>query len=243
MDRLRASLPPARLQRYDLACEGTGVDPMDLYRWSNSIALATFDDISHVEVSMRSSMAQELADRYGMEWYRNTDILDYPTLKLIDKAWAQGRLQDLTVDLPVLHGKLVSSLMFGFWVKILGRGSKYNNDRRVYDTLLWKPALRHAFPGVGDLERKRVQTAARVVQQLRNRVAHHEHIIWGIPLQGDSSSNNSPTRISVLQAHTALLELAGYTNEGLKSWLEENSRVLEIIDQCPIENTGTFLLK
>lgn len=69
MHRLRATIPAVRMQRYDDACRhDQDVDGVDLYRWANSVALAVFEDLGHVEVAMRSAMARELADRYGLEW-------------------------------------------------------------------------------------------------------------------------------------------------------------------------------
>ena len=86
----------------------------------------------------------------------------------------------------VFRDKVAATLMFGFWVKTLGRGTFYQvedgpRQRRTYDTLLWKSALRKVFPNVGEVDRARVEAAARNVQALRNRIAHHEHIVWGIP--------------------------------------------------------------
>lgn len=250
VQRLRAALPPARLQRYDAACVGTGVDPMDLYRWAGTVALAMFDDLSHVEVAMRSAMADRLASTHGLHWYQRTDLLDTNTLKLIATAWKQGGLSRLQAPPEVLHGKLVASLMFGFWVKLLGRGGFYTSgaghtavrERRIYDTLLWKPALRHAFPHVGDLERARVEETARSVQALRNRIAHHEHIVWGVPLPGARTADGTTTRLSVSQTHGALLALAGYVDEDLKSWLRDYSTVENQLRACPLAGRTSLLL-
>lgn len=247
---LRSSIPPARIARYDATCANTGTDPMDLYLWSGSVALAVFRDLSHVEVSMRSRMAEQLVTRYGTDWYRRTDILDSGTLKLIDRAWDQAKLSQLNAPADVIHGKLVASLMFGFWVKVLGRGSNYINrsvspavrERRIYDNILWKPALRYAFPNVGDVERAKVETAARRVQELRNRVAHHEHIVWGVPLPGERRPHQPTTRLPVSQAHDTLLTLAGYFDTGLETWLRHNTTVPTLLSQCPLQEQDRLLL-
>lgn len=250
MDQLRAALPAARLARYEHACANTTTDPVDLYLWSSSVALAMFDDLSHLEVAMRSRMADRLAATYGMQWFQRKDILDSDTLKLIKTAWRQGGLSQLNASADVVHGKLVASLMFGFWVKILGRGGYYEDtttkpdtrQRRIYDTLLWKPALRHAFPNVGDLERAKVEGSARQVQALRNRIAHHEHIVWGVPIPGAKYADGSAVRLSVTQAHNTLLNLAGYTDTGLEEWLRHHSAVPTRLAECPLANTRDILL-
>lgn len=150
MDRLRASIPEPRLAPYILACAGTSVDPIALYLWAKQVSLAVFDDIATLKVAMRSAMARELSSTYGINWYQNAGILDDETLRLINTAWRTGRLGQIASSPDVVHGKLVSSLMFGFWVKVLGRGGYQGQgaerQRRIYDTVLWKSALRQAFP-------------------------------------------------------------------------------------------------
>lgn len=246
MHRLRATIPAARLAPYERACAGTKVDAVDLYRWASSVALAVFDDLGVVEVAMRSAMARELETAYGSQWFRRTDLLDDDTSKLIDDAWRVGRLGQLTGTPDVIHGKLVATLMFGFWVKILGRGTYQgkgtSRQRRIYDTTLWKPALRNAFPNVGNLDRARVETAARRVQALRNRIAHHEHIVWGVPLPGENNPDGSILRMPVTAAHETLLTLAGYVDSGLEDWLRQYSQVNDRLSLRPVSDPSRFLL-
>jgi len=246
MHRLRATIPAARIARYDAACAGTSVDAMELYRWANSVALAVFDDLSTLEVAMRSAMARELASAYGVTWYRRQDLLDDGTLTLIDEAWRVGRLGSLTSAPDVVHGKLVATLMFGFWVKILGRGGFQGRgparQRRIYDTLLWKPALRNAFPQVAPLDRSLVEASARRVQTLRNRIAHHEHIVWGVPLPGEKEADGSIVRLPVATAHETVMDLAGYVDPGLESWMRQYSQVNLRLAACPLGDRSGLLL-
>lgn len=246
VDRLRATIPPARLAPYERACQGFDVDPMVLYRWASDVALAVFDDVGTLEVAMRSAMAQRLADIYGLRWWQDESLLDDETLKLIQRAVKQGRLTALAVPDDVLHGKLVATLMFGFWVKTLGRGGYQgfgaHRSRRYYDDRLWKPALRFAFPNVGRLERQRVEQAARRVQHLRNRVAHHEHIVWGVPVVGEQTKSGAPVRLPLSQAYRNLLELAGYLDVDLRGWLVDNSRLPATLDRCPLPDGRNLLL-
>lgn len=247
MDRLRATIPAPRLAPYETACAGTSVDPIILYRWAGSVALAAFDDLGHVEVAMRSAMGRELAAAHGLQWFQRTDLLDNDTLKLIEGAWKMGRLSQLTAPPEVIHGKLVATLMFGFWIKVLGRGTYFQEEggprqRRIYDTLLWKSALRMAFPNVGNVDRARVEAAARKVQALRNRIAHHEHIVWGVPLPGEQSPDGAFVRLSVSEAHETLLTLAGFVDTGLEEWLRENSKVSTLLAANPVSDATRFLL-
>ena len=240
--RLIGTIPGARFARYVTACQGTGVEPIEVYLWASRVALAMFDDLGHVEVALRTAIAERLYDTYGSRWFERTDILDYPTFKLIQDAKRSGGLGDLQVDESVYHGKLVATLMFGFWVKILGKGTNFDGQRRIYDTLIWKAAVREAFPNVGDLEREKVERAARDVKELRNRVAHHEHIVWGVPLPGKRDTSGRMRRMSVTEAHNVLLRLAGYVDRGLHDWVVDNSRVPLAIQDCPLPSLDRFRL-
>ena len=246
MERLRATIPAPRMAPYEKACAGTSVAPIDLYRWAGAVALAVFDDLSSLEVAMRSAMGRELAVAYGLTWFQRTDLFDDDTLKLIDGAWKMGRLQQLDAPPDVIHGKLVATLMFGFWVKVLGRGG-FNSQsgtrqRRIYDTLLWKSAFRTAFPNVGDFERSRVEAATRQIQALRNRIAHHEHIVWGVPLPGEMRPDKTIIRLPVTVAHETLLTLAGYVDTGLEGWLRQYSQVQMLLAACPLPDRARLLL-
>lgn len=247
MHRLAAVVPAPRLHRYRAACAGTSTDPIDLYRWSGSVALAVFDDLGTVEIAMRSAMAHELSAEFGSRWFERADLLDDGTAKLIRSAWSTARLDKLEVADEVVHGKLVATLMFGFWVKILGRGAKRTSPdgtqaRRIYDTVLWKPALRRAFPGAGALDRAHVEATARRVQALRNRIAHHEHIVWGVPLPGEKDSNGEQVRLSLREAHENVLRLAGFVDAGLESWMREYSAVFDRLAACPVADPRRFHL-
>ena len=247
VDGLRAVIPAARLAKYVSACDGTGVDPLELYRWAARVSLTIFDDIGSVEVAMRSAIAESLRATYGDSWYRRADLLDSPTLTLIDRAWRQGRLGTLSAGPDVVHGKLVATLMFGFWVKVLGRGAFYVDatgarHRRIYDTLLWKPAVRHAFPNVGATDRAMVEAAAHRIQEARNRIAHHEHVIWGVPMPGQRTPDGAVVRVPLGDLHQALLDLAGYIDAGFAAWLQASSQYRTVLGACPLQDRGRLLL-
>lgn len=194
---------------------------------------------------MRSAMAAELAQTYGLGWYRDDTLFDDSTTDLIDEAVRRTRVEKLSASPDLVHGKVVASLMFGFWVKLLGRGGYRNGaheaSKRIYDTSIWKAAVRRAFPHVGDVERQKVETAASHVQALRNRIAHHEHVVWGVPIAGATGADGSPLRLPLAVAHGRVLELAGYLDADLASWLQEHSEVEKRIADCPIASYELML--
>jgi hypothetical protein len=142
------------------------------------------------------------------------------------------RQDDPAVGPDVVEGKLGAASSFGFWVQLLGKGSYSGKQpfrqRRIYDTLLWKPALSKAFPVAPS--RRDTERQAYLVQATRNRIAHHEHIIWGIPLPGQGR------RVSVTEALDALLELAGYLAPDTHAWIESHSDVQHRLAACPMDS-------
>ena len=234
-------MPAARLAPYEAACSGTRTDPIELYRWAALLGLAAFDDIATVEVALRSAMASALTATYGPTWSTRTDLLDDQALALIADATRAGRLTTASSSDQVVQDRLVSGLMLGFWVKLLGKGTWQGRaprrERRVYDTTLWKPALRHAFPGAGDLDRARVASAARRSLVLRNRIAHHEQILWGIPLPGERTADGAMRRVPLGLAHSTVVELADFLDAGLASWLRERSQVPVLLGRCPVDRS------
>lgn len=187
------SIPVERLRKYRDLATAEKVDELDMYLWNQKVSLALFEDIGNVEVAMRSAKAREMIQEFGIGWFINEEVLDSPALRSIDAALVNVKREEHTPQ--EIHGKLVASLNLGFWVKMLGRGDylatfdritkkRIGSKRRIFDDLLWKPAISKTFPGVEPLERSTVDALARELQFAGNRIAHHEHVIWGVPAVG-----------------------------------------------------------
>lgn len=246
------TVPPERLNRYQILADAHSVDVYSFYRWNQSICLSLFDDISAVEVAMRSAMARELVAVFGINWFEDESILDSQALKSIGAIL--DRTKKTITDPGELHGKLVASLTLGFWVKLLGRGDRLvvfnkitkkqvSSTKRVYDDLLWKPALRNSFPNANALDRASVESLARDMQFARNRVAHHEHVIWGIPAVGQTvPGTNIERRIPLLAFQVGLFELARLIDQQLEQWLISNSSLKGVIATCPMPTMTDLLI-
>jgi len=234
-------VPEPRLARYR-AVVGADEEALEqFYRWAQDLSRSLFADIASLEVAMRSAMASELARVFGVEWYTRQELFDDDAARSLATAWSQNGLGTLRStddpDLDVIEGKLVAGLMFGFWVQILGKGSWAGKQplrqRRIYDSLLWRPALSAAFPQA--TQRRDVQRAASVVKSARNRIAHHEHIVWGVPLPGQG------TRLPVSAVYTTVIELARLLGDEIAAWIDDRSRVAAEIGACPVDRDQLLL--
>lgn len=132
-------IPPARLAPYIAVAGERPRDIEAFYLWCEELALALFADIGRLEVLMRSAMARELVRAFGLEWYERSELFDDDATGALRSAWRRNDLHkwrrpagehgDGTDHLQLLEGKLVAGLMFGFWVRLLGRGTYVGRPR------------------------------------------------------------------------------------------------------------------
>ena len=117
------------------------------------------------EISLRNAISRELDAAFGTErdgWMANpSKFIDSDALTTFQKTVARIQNSRKVVSPPTV----ISSLPFGFWVKLLsGR----------YESTLWTRALHKAFVGEGKVSRASVYECVNRIYNLRNRVAHHE---------------------------------------------------------------------
>jgi len=106
---------------------------------------------------------------------------------------------------PIVADQLVAELNLGFWVSLLGRGSNY-------ETRLWRPALRWAFPGYSGT-RQVLHRELDHLRTFRNRIAHYE-AIYHRHLEAD---------------HQSVLRVIGHISPDVATWVAHNDRVTEVL--------------
>ncbi|MGW3786964.1 hypothetical protein ACWD5Z_20435 [Micromonospora chokoriensis] len=156
-------LSPERMQPYVDQCSGDLVSAVNLYCWNIEVTAAVQGLFPVLEPALRNAMAARLAALAGRDDWWRPGVLP---LAAREAAKVENVLLDLRRRADLRSCDIIPQLTFGFWVALLGR---------EYEMSLWRPALRHAFPGYrgrrgplhGDLHNLRL---------LRNRMAHHEPI-------------------------------------------------------------------
>lgn len=198
-------------------------------------------DIAVVEVAMRNAMAAKLAQQWGDRWYADGPMLDKRTGKLLEEAWERipkAQKENLKTNRAVT-GRLIANLMFGFWANLLDAGgsSGLPAPRDYADhSVLWEPALKKAFKGAraearkakAGFDRQWVHAQVKEVNDLRNRVAHHESLVNGYPLAGQNG-----VRRTAAQGHEACLRLARMIDRDLAQWLLATSGVPTLLKLKP----------
>ncbi|MFF3932890.1 Abi family protein [Streptomyces hirsutus] len=227
-----------------LAATATPAAAMELYLWNVRLSAAFGEVIALAEVILRNAMAEQLAAAYGATWYARAELFDDRTMSGFKTTWrnitmpadpATGKPAQKTLQ-AVPAGKIVAESTFGCWVNLLDKGGTRGDGpyrKNVdYDSTLWRKALHKAFPNSGG-KRTTVFTTASHVRSLRNRAAHHEPLIDGVPLPGQTDRRGRTRRLTLPDAHTEVLRLVEYIDKGVATWLGQTSRVPELLHTRP----------
>jgi hypothetical protein len=222
------AITTTRLTSYMYASGGDPDRARALYLWDREVALALIRDIAILEVALRNSINRELVVLHGQDWHKKEIGLDARSRNALSIAWSrlgQGKKTS---------GHLIAQLMFGFWRDLIEPGGYFGRDpmkfKADYEDL-WRRGLHRAFPGGrneaasegGKFTRSWTLETIAVVHATRNRTAHHEPLVNGIPLPGQGQRVGS--RLSVRQAHDECMKLARLIDRDLASWVAATTTV------------------
>lgn len=201
---IRAALSEARLGRYLAAFDNDLETAIECHHWNSRIGHALFLPIQLFEITLRNKLDAKLQEAFGEEW-----LIDWPDW-LYDKENRTNRQRKkieetieritLTQGKVATHSKIVAELSFSFWVHLLSR---------PYIETLWVPHLRHCFAGSSGGQKEVYERAGRLVV-LRNRISHHEPILFE---EGDIRLR-SPEGVAALSKEVieAVGWMCGYTH-------------------------------
>lgn len=229
---LDRSITPTRMTTYVNAAAGDSARARDLYLWDRELAVGFLRDLAFLEVALRNAMSAQLEAKWGRSWYENNNMpLDDRSMSTLNQA--RSRITGTKTS-----GKLVAQCMFGFWRGLLDKGDHAGRaPRRVrcdYE-VLWRGVLDKAFPG-GRAQAKNdgqrwnreyALAAVTRVNELRNRVAHHEPLVNGMPLPGQR------TRLTAQEAHDDTMRLAAMLDRDLHAFLSAQSTVAALLAGRP----------
>lgn len=201
-DALQSTLSSERLRKYLANANGNLDRALCLYERNMRLSSAFYVPLQCLEVCLRNKMHNELAKKYGAEWYVNGKPgLQVGTVKRIsDVIHELGKSGSQTTP-----GAVVAELSFGVWVSLLGT---------AYDATLWRSALANAFQEHGkNMRRDRVHGRLNALRRFRNRVAHHEPIFDR----------------KLTDVHAELIEAIAWLCRDTSVWAASQSQVLPVI--------------
>lgn len=236
----RQAMSMSKLAPYEATMGGDPTMGSVLFLWNLTVSVAFFEIISVAEVAMRNAMHDQLSTAFGSHWFSSRDLFDDRSVRAFNTAWQQLRLGPGTLVTSVMPGKFVGELSFGGWTSLLDAGGWHGRDplriRCDYENTLWRPCLHSAFPNNKRGTRKPVHIVARQVQTVRNRIAHHEPLLWGVP------DPHSPMRRNSLSiVHDQVMTLVEFVDKDVSDWLRGVSRVPALLSNPPKGATGLNL--
>jgi hypothetical protein len=162
---LTKSLSEERLGTYLSRTEWNLELGIRVYEKNLRVSEAFYAPLQCLEVCLRNRMHLALSARYGGDWLKSADT---PLQKN-----CRTKIQEATDKLknPPPVGSVIAELTLGFWVGLLSRR---------YDETLWRECLCNVFKTQTGkrLPRKAVHTLLDRIRRFRNRVAHHEPVIF-----------------------------------------------------------------
>ena len=185
-----------RMKRYVKACEGNVQKGKTLYRYNLLISSEMLKIISCFEVALRNRINLTLVPHLGNDWLRDSclpgGVFDNPrthgTQKIIGKAY-YGLVENGTYS----STKLMAEMEFGIW-KYMYSGPQYAaTGQHLLSVFPLKPRSTPAL----QIDNKYIFNELDHINQLRNRIAHHEPICFtaGVPIKSVSYINAEYQRI------------------------------------------------
>jgi hypothetical protein len=207
-----------RLNRYLKACENDPSKAVALYKLNIQASQALYPLISILEVALRNAIDRELVKHFkDNNWlldqrhqfathpdmvYKGHGGMTQPDHFFSDKLYkAEEKLNYRAV--PITHGKLISELTFGFWVKFFDISSIKILRGVPLQAFLNKPHIKLAL----------VHSHLNSLVTLRNRISHSEPICF------DMAGNLCLATIQKYEENT--LEALGWIDTELRNWAEK----------------------
>lgn len=168
-----------------------------LYALNASLSESLYTPLHMLEVSLRNRIHQVLTEAASDTWFDQPEYQLNPWQADMVAAARDNLIADRKEVTP---GAMVAALTFSFWTAMLGK---------EYETL-WQQTLKaiaRQEDGKG-LTRKDFTRPLGPIRLLRNRVAHHEPILyWNLP-----------------KHHEAILRLTAWLSPPAAAFCAENDR-------------------
>ncbi len=175
----------ARTSRYLEACGGDSKKAMTLYRKNLQLSQELFTVISCFEIALRNAIDIQLLDTIGNDWLRNGaapgGIFDNHNCRV-----TKTNINDAVSKLNhhYTHNKLVAELGFGFWRYMFAPNQFAATGKTLLQIFPAKPTSSTAI----QYNQTFVFNQLAQINNLRNRIAHHEPICFvpGQPIKGST---------------------------------------------------------
>lgn len=208
----------ARLRHYLDEYDGDTTRAMQLYEWNAELSAAFWEPLGHLEVALRNTIDCQMSARHNDLGRAGHWIYDDAQELGRDRGRGNYKHKYPYVDIntaiarvkknnkPLDPGQVISEVSFGFWHQMVSKSQMF----------LW-PDIASGFPYMKGRSQAPVSDIVSSLREFRNRVGHH-HRIWAL---------------DVSQKYDQIVSLAGYIDPALAAWIEQQSRVREVVARRP----------
>ena len=209
-----------------------------LYFWDSQIAGSFWPAVALVEVLVRNAMNDELCDCFDIDhedgWHtlvmNGEDSISsseegnqlkskYILLTRKDYRAFEQKLSEIKRKRPssaISGDYFVGKVSLGMWLSLLNNGdSGPGRGYLNYEQTLWEPCLVEAFPNYQG-KRSQLRNELNQFAKLRNRIAHHEHLLGRHNFNSDADN---------------LVSIASYIDEDVAEVIRQNNRFRSVIAQ------------
>ncbi|WP_376100914.1 hypothetical protein ACE7GA_26725 (plasmid) [Roseomonas sp. CCTCC AB2023176] len=210
------ALSRERLSKYLVRTGNDASRALALYEWNFGAAAALTAVLSAVEIALRNGIHRALTDAFRLTWHRVSRLRHFHGAVESELVGAETRTRKPSPTLP----DIIAASNFNLWRELL---------RPPYAGVFWARRLPIAFPNLTFRRHERLllpplHDRVERLQDLRNRIAHHE-----------PSLGSSWERIDGKAAarHTEAMELLHWMDADLARWMEARDSFAEVREKCP----------
>jgi hypothetical protein len=163
---LEAALSFERFGRYVKWAEGDKARALELYTLNTTLSEALYTPLHGLELALRNRIHNAMCDAYCENWFEDGIV----TLDNQRKQVAEALSEISKGGVQPTPGKIIAKLSFSFWTTMLSG---------TYEDL-WRATLHKiaSKPDGKSFARKDLSRPLGTIRTLRNRIAHHEPIIY-----------------------------------------------------------------
>lgn len=191
---IEACLSTDRFSPFLLSCNGNKAEALQLYELNTRVSASLYAPLQALEITLRNRFHQGLSDAYGEWWFNRGDV--------VWQSFQRRRIGEAQVDLAlekkqITPGRVIASLMFGFWTACLAA---------PYEDVIWRRGgIAKAFQAGGQKPtRNAVNKMLSPIRKIRNRIAHHEPILY----------------YDLPKHHRNMVELTSWLSPEIADWAE-----------------------
>jgi hypothetical protein len=222
-NKIKKYISAARLVRYEQVCNGDQQKVLKLYQANLRLSQSFYPLLSLFEVVLRNAINEELTSYFNdSDWLRNqvNGFMSDPTLtyfnQLLQKQVTNDILKKnvtsiLRKNSGITHGKIISDLNFAFWTQLF--------ENTHYQILQGHPIQIFTNLPLG-MNRNKLNQKLNRIRSFRNRISHHEPIIFAVQNNQTVFNLSNPNEI-----YTDILDIFTWLDLDFNEWTRKINHV------------------